>query len=126
MSSPPVSTKLVTILSGLATWAENQHKYIKGEAFTPTWALNAGVNIVDPTQTGAVFNDPTFDTNLLLQQHQNRNPYWQAMMINLQINALATLERSFRSRHMSPVRALYATAGRHMGQESLIKQEIGA
>jgi hypothetical protein len=126
MSSPPVSTTLVSILTGLANWAENQHKYIKGESFTPTWALSAGVDIVDPTQTGTVFKDSTFDTNLLLQQHQNRNPYWQAMLVNLQINALSTLERSFRSRHMSPVRALYATAGRHMGQESLIKQDIGA
>ncbi len=117
------SPRLIAILQGLHDWAESQKKYLKGEDFEPTWALEGDVNIMDPTEEGVIFEDTALDPKLL-EMHRARNPYYDVMWINAQINALATLERSFRGRHMSPIRALYSVAGRQEGQAEMINKAL--
>jgi hypothetical protein len=119
------SVKLRARLKELSNWSIAIYNHFVEGAPHTQWMIPNNTDIMDPSSAEA--NMRFVEENLqpaLVAAHEAKEPYLDVMQINMQINALASLERSFRGRHLSPVRALYASAGRHLGQSEVINAAI--
>lgn len=117
------SNILLARLTELRDWATVLYNHFVGGAPHTQWMVPEDADVVSPINMGASFADDNLQEKLV-EGHEEQAEYLTVMQINMQINALAAMERSFRSRHMSPVRALYMSAGRHLGQSELINESI--
>lgn len=116
--SPP----LTNWQTALIEWSKKYSEYLQGDQEKACWMTNNDVSTLNIELIKIIFNDPTLQQTFF-NSHAKRDPYADTTKLSLQINELDSLHRSYRSRHLTPVRALFNSASRFIGQSERIERD---
>ncbi len=116
------SPALTNWQTDLEEWSKDYSDYLQGTQNKACWMANPAISVLNIELIKNLFNDPTLQQTFF-NSHTQRKPYAETVELSSQINELDSLHRSYRSRHLTPVRALFNSASRFVGQSERIKRD---